>query len=87
MKKEMDDELKKAIEIVDAEIEKHKKNLEADGDIETLDKIRDQLNKMLYYMNPDKYMPSYNYILRDDLWDYMNIADPLLKVFHHYVTI
>ena len=87
MSKDLYKDISDCIGLVDREINLHKQNIEADGNIETLENIKYQLDNMRKYMSPLKYMPNYNYILRDSLWDYLKIADELLRVYHQYIKI
>lgn len=81
------EEINNCISVVDNEINLHKKNMKADGDVETLNIIKQQLIDMSKYMSPRKYIPNYNYIIRDSLWNYLKIADVLLRVYHKYIKL
>ena len=72
---------------VDREICFHKQNMKAEGDIETLRYIKEQLESMRKNMSPQKYMPTYNYIIKDSLWDYLKLAEDLLEVYNLYLKL
>lgn len=75
------------ISIINKEIYLHLQNKEADGDIETLKEIKVELERMKSTMSPEVFYPTYDYILRDALWDYMKISDKLLDAYYSYIKL
>lgn len=75
------------ISIIDGEISLHLQNKSADGDIDTLNEIKIELQKMKDAMSPKIYYPTYDYILRDSLWDYMKISEKLLDAYYSYIKL
>ncbi|MBR6383785.1 MAG: hypothetical protein IKS56_07375 [Lachnospiraceae bacterium] len=72
---------------VDKEISLHKQNMKAEGDIETLSYIKEQLENMKKYMSPQKYMPTYDYAIKDSLWNYLELAEDLFDVYDLYLKL
>lgn len=85
-KRQVYDMIKKCIHLIDEEIDLHMQGKTADADIDTLKKIRVQLERMCEVSSSKVYMPNYNYIIRDS-WDFMRIGEELLKVYYKYLEI
>lgn len=86
-KKQVSNMIKKCIYLVDDEINLHMAGKEADADISTLIEIKKELEKMCEVLSPKEYMPDYDYIIRDSLWDFMKVGEELLKVYYKYLEI
>lgn len=87
MSKGLYDKIDDCINKIEKEINLHKHNLKAEGDIETLCYIKEQLENMKKYMSPQNYMPTYDYIIKDSLWDYLKLAEDLFDVYDLYLKL
>ena len=45
------------------------------------------LLKVLHRLFPQKYMPTYDYIIKDSLWDYLKLAEDLFDVYDLYLKL
>ena len=79
--------IESCISMINEEIDLHLQNKEADGDVETLEAIKVELERMKISMSPEVFYPTYDYILRDALWDYMKISDKLLDAYYSYINL
>lgn len=85
-KRQVRDMIKNCMHLIDQEIDLHMQGKSADADIDTLNKIRAQLERMCEVLSAKVYMPNYDYIIRDS-WDFMRIGEELLKVYYKYLEI
>ncbi|WZY01340.1 hypothetical protein NSQ26_04700 [Bacillus sp. FSL W7-1360] len=69
---------------LEQEIELHKKGTGTDASIPVLSEILGELNQMKAAMSPGKYLPTYNYIIRDSWGMFPRLGEKLLKVSHEY---
>ena len=76
--------INKALVNVEKEIDMHKKGLKADATISELKIIKNELTLMKKYMSPSKYVPIYNFMIRDSWNKYNHLGEDLLKVANEY---
>lgn len=72
------------IQLIDNELALHQKNKKAVRDINTLEAIKNELLKMKSAMSPEVFYPTYNYIIRDALLDYVDLSEILLDAYYAY---
>jgi hypothetical protein len=88
MKKEIvKKKIDNSLHIVNQEIDKHIQGTGGMGSLETLEEIKDELLNMGKTLTPKLYMPTYDYILRDDMWSYMTISESLLDTYYLYMKL
>ena len=75
------------IQLIDNELALHQKNKKAVRDINTFEKIKDELLKMKSTMSPKVFYPTYNYIIRDALFDNVKLSEKLLDAYYAYVKL
>ncbi len=75
------------ISTVNKEIDLHLRNREAAGDIDALKAIKIELERMKSALSPKVFYPTYDYIIRDNLWDYMRLSGELLDVYYSYIKL
>lgn len=73
-----------SLEDIDNEIKLHEKGEEGDATVTILTSIKVELEKMKYYMAPQKYVPTYNYIIRERWNEFTHTGEILLKVVQCY---
>lgn len=73
-----------AIEEINIEVESHKNGRGTDGTIPILLQIQEELCKMKNVLSPQKFIPTYNYIIRDSWNEFLNMGEKLLKIAQDY---
>lgn len=73
-----------AILKISNEITLHEKGLTADSTVSILTEIKRELKIMEQTLSPEKFTPTYNYIIRDSWGSFPKLGELLLYVVHEY---